>query len=78
MRHDIEFVARMLNVTEERVKRELGRAIRRSDPDAREVYGVIEGVRFVGRRATSEAAWWVSLEKRPQPWERAPYTGWSG
>jgi hypothetical protein len=52
--------------------------IRRSEPDGREVYGVINGVRFVGRREHGEAPWWVSVERRAQPWERHPLTGWSG
>jgi hypothetical protein len=46
------------------------RAIRRSEPDAREVYGVIGGRRFVARRAAGQPEWTVSLEARPQPWER--------
>ena len=78
MRQDIMHAARMLEVTEGRVNRELAGAIRRSEPDAREVYGVIRGVRFVARRENSEAPWWLLLERRPQPWERAPRTGWSG
>lgn len=49
MRQDIEFVARMLNVTEERVNRELGRAIQRSDPDAREGYRLSADVRTAKR-----------------------------
>lgn len=77
-RPDTLHVARMLGVTESRVRRELASAIRRSEPDAREVYGVIEGVRFVARREHTGSPWWLALERRPQPWERAPRTGWSG
>ena len=78
MRQDLEYAARMLGVPESRVSRALAGAIRRSEPDAREVYGVILGVRFVARRENMAAPWWISLERRPQPWERAPMTGWSG
>lgn len=66
-RQSIEHAARMLGVPEHRLERELAGAGRRSEPDAREVYGVIEGVRFVARRANLEAPWWISLERRPQP-----------
>lgn len=75
---DITHAARMLCVPEARVERELARAIRRSEPDAREVYGVILGVRFVGRRERIDAPWWVTLERRPLLWDRHPLTGWSG
>lgn len=77
-RQDIEFVARTIGVSEDRVRRELAGAVRRSEPDAREVYGQIEGIRFVARRQHSGAPWWISLEKRVPPWERMPHTGWSG
>lgn len=79
MRQDLQFVARMIGVSEDRVRKELAGAVRRSEPDAREVYGVIEGIRFVARRQHSGAPWWISLERRLQPWEgRMPWTGWSG
>jgi len=74
----VRHVARSLRVTEHRVEAELASAVRRSEPDAREVYGVINGVRFVARREKSQAPWWISLEHRPPPWERAARTGWSG
>lgn len=39
-------LARMLGVPETQVAREFAGALRRSEPDAQEVYGVINGVRF--------------------------------
>lgn len=63
-------VARTLGVSEARIAREVGGAIRRSEPDAREVYGVINARRFVARREAERAEWVVSVEARPQPWER--------
>ena len=75
MTEDIVAAARSLGVSQERVSRELASAVRRSEPDAREVYGVINGRRFVARRVASDAPWTVSLERRPQPWERDPHTG---
>lgn len=77
-RQDIQHAARMLGVAEYRVEAELASAVRRSETDAREVYGQVEGIRFVARRASTSAPWWISLERRPQLWERAPRTGWSG
>ena len=60
----------MLGVTEARVSRELAGAIRRSEPDAREVYGVIHARRFVARRVADGGGWTVSLEPMgPQPSE---------
>lgn len=70
MTEGINQAARMLGVPETRVARELAGAIRRSEPDAREVYGVINGVRFVARRVPRGATWTLSLERRPLPWER--------
>ena len=70
MSQDIVATARMLGVTEARVSSELAGAIRRSQPDAREVYGVINGRRFVARRVAERGDWTVTLERRPQPWER--------
>jgi hypothetical protein len=67
---DVSRLARILDVEEVRVRAELAGAIRRSEPDAREVYGVIDGRRFVARRARDGAPWRLSLEHRPQPWER--------
>lgn len=32
-----------------------------------EVYGVVNGLRFVGRRASNSREWHVTLERRPQP-----------
>ncbi|MEO8538145.1 MAG: hypothetical protein ABI577_00275 [bacterium] len=69
MNQDIVDAARLLGVTPARMSRELASAIRRSEPDAREVYGVINARRFVGRRDPT-GDWTVSLEHRPQPWER--------
>lgn len=46
------------------MSRELSRAIRRAKPDAREVYGGIEGGRFVARRANTgliDAVMWDLL-----------------
>jgi hypothetical protein len=77
-RQDIQHAARMLGVSYARVEAEVASAVRRSEPDAREVYGQVEGIRFVARREKSTAHWWISLERRPLPWERAPRTGWSG
>jgi hypothetical protein len=64
----LDSVARSLGVTVDRVRLELQRAIRRSEPDAREVYAVIRGIRVVGRKAVT-GDWAVSLEARRQPWE---------
>lgn len=44
---------------------ELRRAIRRSEPDAREVYGVVRGRRWVWRRDGEGAEWVGSQEDRP-------------
>lgn len=74
MNQDIVDAARMLGVTPAKVSRELESAIRRSEPDAREVYGVINARRFVARRVAETGEWTVSLEHRPQLWERAPQT----
>jgi len=70
MHPSFDSVARALGVTVDRVRLELHRAIRRSEPDAREVYAVIRGVRLVGRQSPS-GEWAVSLEARRQPWERS-------
>ena len=72
MAQDISAAARALGVSETRVSREVAGAIRRSEPDAREVYGVINGRRFVARREAEQVPWVVTLEHRPQPWERGP------
>jgi hypothetical protein len=77
-RQDIRHAARMLGVPESRVERELASALSRSEPDPREVYGQVDGIRFVARREKTTTPWWVSLERRPGAWERAPTTGWSG
>ena len=77
MDDSVTLVARAAGVLPSHLARELARAIRRSEPDAREVYGVINGRRFVARRAASSIRWVVSLERRPQPWERAYGTGWT-
>jgi hypothetical protein len=70
METGIEVTAKALGVAAGQVQAELASAIRRSEPDANEVYGVINGRRFVGRRVASGAPWTVSLEGRPKPWER--------
>ncbi|MEX0683388.1 MAG: hypothetical protein WD472_08020 [Dehalococcoidia bacterium] len=64
----LDSVARTLGVPVDPVRLELQRAIRRSEPDAREEYAVIRGVRMVGRRVVT-GDWVVSLEARRQPWE---------
>lgn len=69
MHPSLDTVARTLGVTVDRVRLEFQRAIRRSEPDAREVYAVIRGLRMVGRRVLT-GEWAVSLEARRQPWER--------
>ena len=51
MHPSLDSVARTLGVTVDRVRLELQRAIRRSEPDAREVYAVTRGLRLLGRRA---------------------------
>lgn len=71
MAQDLSAVARALGVPEARESREVAGASRRSESDAREVYGVINGRRFVARRAGDHAEWAVALEARLQPWERA-------
>jgi hypothetical protein len=43
----------------------------------REVYGHVEGIRFVARREKTTAPWWISLSFAWPPWERHPRTGWS-
>lgn len=53
MHPSLDSTARTVGVTVDRVHLELQRAIRRSEPDAREVYAVIRGLRLVGRRAES-------------------------
>ena len=68
MHPSFEAVARMLGVTVDRVRLELHRVIRRSGPDAREVYAVIRGARIVGR-GNLAGEWAVSLEARGKPWE---------
>lgn len=73
MNQDILDAARMLGVTPARVSRELASAIRRSEPDAREVYGFINARRFVARRVAEYGDWNVSVEARPQPWERGTH-----
>ena len=65
-------VARMLGVPEERMAREVAGAIRRSEPDAREFYGVINARRFVARREPGHSEWVLSVEARRQPWETKP------
>jgi hypothetical protein len=69
MHPSFDSVARTLGVTVDRVRLELQRAIRRSEPDAREVYAVIRGIRMVGRKAVT-GEWAVCLEAKRQPWER--------
>jgi hypothetical protein len=50
MHSSIDAVAQMLEVKPDRARLELASAIRRSEPDTREVYAVIRGRRVVGRR----------------------------
>ena len=69
MHHSLDTVARTLGVTVDRVRLELQGAIRRSQPDAREVYAVIRGRRVVGRLAATDE-WVVSVEARQSPWVR--------
>lgn len=64
----VEEVARSLSIDLAALGRELRRAIRRSEPDARDVYSVVAGRRVVFRLEGGE--WRASLEARPQPWER--------
>ena len=52
--------------------REVAGAIRRSEPDAREFYGVINARRFVARREPGHSEWVLSVEARRQPWETKP------
>jgi len=75
---DFERIARLTGTMPSEVRRQLASAVRRSEPDAREVYGLVGGMRFVARRQHIGAEWRISLERRPQPWERAPRTGLSG
>lgn len=65
----LDIVARMLGVTADRVRLELARAIRRSEPDAREVYAVIRGRRVVGRQGTT-GEWVVGVEAHRPAWEK--------
>jgi len=64
----VESVARMLGVTVDRVRLELARAIRRSEPDTREVHAVIRGRRVVARRSP-DGEWRVAVEARRPAWE---------
>jgi hypothetical protein len=75
---DIERVARLSGALPSEVRHALAGAQRRSEPDAREIYGVIRGYRFVARRPHVGAEWTVGLEHRPLFRERAPRTGWTG
>jgi hypothetical protein len=65
MDENVSAIASVLGVEDGRVRLELNRAIRRSQPDAREVAGLIRGKRFVARRASGEAPWVLALEERP-------------
>jgi hypothetical protein len=76
--NSIERIAQSTGAMPSAVLRELASAERRSEPDAREVYGRVRGMRFVARRAHCDAEWAIVLERRPGPWERAPRTGWTG
>jgi hypothetical protein len=67
VKQDAADVARLVGVSVVRVERELASAIQRSEPDAREVYGVIKGSRVV-----AEAVKTRSGPSRAQPWERLP------
>ena len=69
-----ERIARLTGAGASEVRKELWRARRRSEPDAREVYGLIRGYRFVGRLRGS--GWEMHLEARPAAWERINCTGW--
>jgi hypothetical protein len=57
----VESVAHLLGVTVDRVRLELAGALRRSDPDAREVNAVIRGSHVVGRQG-QDGEWRVSVE----------------
>jgi hypothetical protein len=57
-------LAALLNVPERLVHLELNSAIRRSEPDAREVYGLIRGRRFVARRERMGAEWELEMGER--------------
>jgi hypothetical protein len=70
---DAATIAALLGVSEDQVRLELNRAIRRSEPDAREVAGLIRGRRFVARRERDRTVWRLSLEERPA---RRPWGGW--
>ena len=61
------YIAGALGVEPEIVRRELWRAIRRSEPDANEVYGLIKGARNVAARASSTATWAMRLEPKQRP-----------
>jgi hypothetical protein len=65
MDENVAGVAAVLSLEERLVRLELNRAIRRSEPDAREVAGLIRGKRFVARRANGEAPRVLALEERP-------------
>ena len=75
--NSIERVAQSTGSMPSEVLGELASAERRSEPDAREVYGLIRGMRFVAKRTRVGAEWSIALERRPGPWERAPLTGWT-
>lgn len=66
----IDSVAHMLGVTVDRVRLELAGAIRRSDPDTREIHAVIRGRHVVGRRG-KDGEWRISIEPREPTWEEA-------
>jgi len=57
----VEAVAHMLGVTVDRVRLELAGALRRGDPEAREIYAVIRGRHVVGRRGP-DAEWRLAVE----------------
>lgn len=65
MDENVSAIAAVLGVEERLVRLELNRAMRRSEPDAREVAGLIRGKHFVARRASGEAPWVLALEERP-------------
>ena len=68
MHPSVESVALALGVTVDRVRLELAGAIRRSDPEAREIHAVIRGRHIVGRRGP-DGQWRVGVES---PWNEEP------
>lgn len=61
---DAAFISTILRCAPRDVTRALESAIRRSEPDAFEVYGVIHGQRFVGR-LQRDGSWALTLEEKP-------------